>query len=138
MKKKKRHIRDLKAKIVAAKQVLNNMLTQYTEALAVWDRMSQEYQQLGPTIMDPPSPLPSEWGDEYDGSEYEDSVISDNADLHTYPAQTLTSEENREQWQPVKKRKGRPNGQGNAQEPTDVQMQVIQHPPAEEAEEDID
>ena len=103
-----------------------------------WDRMSQEYQQLGPTIMDPPSPLPSEWGDEYDGSEYEESVISDNADLHTYPAQTLTSEENREQWQPVKKRKGRPNGQGNTQDPTDVQMQVIQHPPAEEAEEDID
>ena len=88
--------------------------------------------------MDPPSPLPSEWGDEYEGSEYEESVLSDDADPQTYQTQPMASEDTREHWQPVKKRKGRPTGQGNTQDPTDVQMQANQEPQAEEDEENMD
>ena len=138
MKRKTKHIRDLKAKILAARQVLKDLHTQHYEALDVLERMRQEYQALGPTIMEPPSPLPSEWGEEPDGSEYEESILSDDAGPQTYQAQPAAAEDTREQWQPVKKRKGRPTGQGNTQDPTDVQMQVNQQLQAGEDEEIMD
>jgi hypothetical protein len=138
LKKKKKYIRDLKEKIMAARQVLRDMSNRFAEARADWDRISHEYHNLGPTIMDPPSSLPSEWEEEQDGSEYEESVISADADPHSYPLQQVTSEDAREQWQPVKKRKGRPNGQGNIQDPTEIQMQANQQPPVGEGQVDME
>ena len=64
--------------------------------------------------------------------------FSDDLDPQSYPIQPMASEDTREHWQPAKRRKGRPTGQGNTQDPTDVQMQANQEPQAEEDEENMD
>jgi len=103
-----------------------------------WSAYARNISNLGLPSWNHPHPCLQSGGEEQEGTNYEESILSDDADPQTYQAQPAAAEDTREQWQPVKKRKGRPTGQGNTQDPTDVQMQVNQQLQAEEDEEIMD
>ena len=74
--------------------------------------------------MAPPSPLPTDSEEEQEGTDCEESNHSGHGNPDAHMSQQSAPEDMQEDWQPVKKHKGRrPPKQGIAtQGPTDIRM----------------
>ena len=93
--KKTRQVSDPKGKTIATRRYLKGLQPQYEKAFEVLDQLRAQWHKIGPTLIDPPSPLRSEAG-QTDGEETQESGQED-PDAHM----TAYSDDQNE-WQQLK------------------------------------
>ena len=103
--KKTKQVHSLKERIVVARRHLRGLDKQYQDSQAVLTQLRTQWEQIGPALIDPPSPLPSET----EHSEAEDFPESGQEDPDTQmSAQNTADEMNPNEWQQPKRRFKRP------------------------------